>query len=61
MRRLNESRSDHIPLDKEEMFETLTYKIIVIGDGGVGKTQLINRFCQDVFQKKYIPTIGVDF
>lgn len=36
-------------------------KVIVVGDMAVGKTCLINRFCKDVFNKKYQQTIGVDF
>lgn len=34
------------------------YKITVIGDGGVGKTSLIQKFTQGTFQKDYIKTIG---
>lgn len=33
-------------------------KVTVIGDGGVGKTSLIQRFTQGSFQKEYIKTIG---
>jgi len=33
-------------------------KVTVIGDGGVGKTSLIQRFTQGTFQKDYIKTIG---
>ena len=33
-------------------------KVTVIGDGGVGKTSLIQRFTQGTFQKEYIKTIG---
>ncbi|XP_072517917.1 ras-related protein Rab-34 [Salminus brasiliensis] len=36
-------------------------KVIVVGDVGVGKTCLINRFCKDTFDKGYKATIGVDF
>uniref|UniRef100_A0A673IF57 RAB34, member RAS oncogene family b n=1 Tax=Sinocyclocheilus rhinocerous TaxID=307959 RepID=A0A673IF57_9TELE len=36
-------------------------KVIVVGDVGVGKTCLINRFCKDTFGKTYKATIGVDF
>ncbi|KAL7844362.1 hypothetical protein SRHO_G00229010 [Serrasalmus rhombeus] len=36
-------------------------KVIVVGDVGVGKTCLINRFCKDSFDKGYKATIGVDF
>ena len=36
-------------------------KIIVIGDSGVGKTNLITRFCENHFKDTYCATIGVDF
>jgi small GTP-binding protein len=36
-------------------------KILVIGDGGVGKTSLITRFTEERFQESYTATIGVDF
>uniref|UniRef100_A0A8C1LN07 RAB34, member RAS oncogene family b n=1 Tax=Cyprinus carpio TaxID=7962 RepID=A0A8C1LN07_CYPCA len=36
-------------------------KVIVVGDVGVGKTCLINRFCKDTYDKTYKATIGVDF
>ncbi len=31
---------------------------MVVGDGGVGKTSLIQKFTQGTFQKDYIKTIG---
>jgi small GTP-binding protein len=37
------------------------FKIVLIGNGGVGKTSLIRRFTQDTFQKQYIKTIGAQF
>jgi small GTP-binding protein len=33
-------------------------KVVVIGDGAVGKTSLIKRFVQDVFDDRYLNTIG---
>jgi small GTP-binding protein len=36
-------------------------KVIVIGDSGVGKTNLITRFCENQFKESYVATIGVDF
>jgi small GTP-binding protein len=33
-------------------------KVTIIGDGGVGKTSLIQRFTQGTFQREYIKTIG---
>ena len=37
------------------------FKIVVIGDGGVGKTSLIRKFTQGSFQNDYIKTIGAQF
>jgi small GTP-binding protein len=37
-----------------------TWKIIIIGDGSVGKTSLINRYIENKFQDSYIETIGID-
>lgn len=41
--------------------EHLQYKIILLGDGAVGKTSLAMRFCEDHFAKQYKQTIGIDF
>ncbi|XP_018590307.1 ras-related protein Rab-38b isoform X2 [Scleropages formosus] len=37
------------------------YKILVIGDLGVGKTSIIKRYVQQSFSSNYRATIGVDF
>lgn len=39
----------------------LIFKITIIGDGGVGKTSLIQRFTESSFNKEYIKTIGAQF
>ena len=36
----------------------VTYKILILGDSGVGKTCLIFRFIEDIFSDSYISTIG---
>ena len=41
--------------------ETYKIKIIVVGDSGVGKTNLINRFATDKFDTNSKATIGVEF
>jgi small GTP-binding protein len=35
-----------------------SFKICLVGEGGVGKTSLIKRFVYDEFSDKYISTIG---
>jgi Ras-related protein Rab-8A len=35
------------------------FKIIVLGDPGVGKTSLILRYTNNAFRRSYIPTLGV--
>ena len=37
------------------------FKVIVVGDGAVGKTALTIRFSEGRFQDHYKMTIGVDF
>ncbi|CAG9329233.1 unnamed protein product [Blepharisma stoltei] len=36
-------------------------KIIVLGDSGVGKTSLLNRYVRQEFSQNYRATIGADF
>jgi len=38
-----------------------SFKIIVVGNSGVGKTSLLMRLCDDIFSNVYISTIGIDF
>lgn len=45
----------------DDEVEHLQYKVIVMGDGAVGKTSLINRYCEDGFASNYKQTIGVDW
>ncbi len=37
------------------------YKICVVGNGGVGKTSLVLRYCENTFKENYIMTIGSNF
>lgn len=34
---------------------------MIIGDSGVGKTNLMTKYCEGIFKESYVATIGVDF
>ena len=37
------------------------FKLLLIGDSGVGKSCIMMRFTEDVFNESFISTIGIDF
>jgi small GTP-binding protein len=37
------------------------YKILMLGDSGVGKSSIILRFTNDRYTPNFLPTIGIDF
>lgn len=45
----------------QSSFSDKIYKIILIGECGVGKSQLLSRFTNNKFSEEYISTIGVEF
>ncbi|XP_059089821.1 ras-related protein Rab-23-like [Tigriopus californicus] len=47
--------------DWEEEDYEIAIKVVVVGNGGVGKSSMIQRYCKGTFTKKYKKTIGVDF
>ncbi|XP_016410361.1 ras-related protein Rab-43-like isoform X2 [Sinocyclocheilus rhinocerous] len=47
-------------LDSEDSYD-LVFKIVLVGDVGVGKTCVVQRFKTGVFLEKQGNTIGVDF
>lgn len=46
--------------NSDESFDCL-FKIVVVGDCGIGKTSLVQRFKSGTFTERYTNTIGVDF
>ncbi|XP_076368509.1 EF-hand calcium-binding domain-containing protein 4B-like isoform X6 [Tachypleus tridentatus] len=45
----------------EEASPERIFKIVFIGDSGVGKSSFIHRFCHNAFKATFSATIGVDF
>ena len=43
------------------MSDAFKFKIVVVGDGAVGKTSLIKRYTTGSFEKDYIATLGMQF
>ena len=42
------------------MSERLVFKVVMVGNGGVGKASLIRRFVHNKFEKDYLMTLGTD-
>jgi small GTP-binding protein len=58
MARAEELRQTKVGIDKKRTF---IYKILIAGEGGVGKTTLINRHATGKFEIDTRMTIGVNF
>ncbi|EGR34368.1 Ras family protein, putative [Ichthyophthirius multifiliis] len=41
--------------------DTKRFKVLVLGDGNVGKSQILDRYISDQFDHKYKPTIAIDY
>ncbi|XP_072100581.1 ras-related protein Rab-8A isoform X2 [Mobula birostris] len=52
-----------LPAELGAMAKTYDYlfKLLLIGDSGVGKTCVLFRFSEDAFNTTFISTIGIDF
>lgn len=63
----NELGNNNLSVSKDFLKKTRAfsnndkYKIILVGDTGVGKTAIVNRFIDNVFKKDHNCTIGVEF
>ncbi len=47
--------------DTNTVGNIFSFKVVVLGDSGVGKTTLIRRHATGKFQRDISPTVGVDF
>lgn len=53
-------KSNNNGLNRASMRSTLL-KVVILGDGGVGKSCLMNRFVSNHFDEQSFHTIGVEF
>jgi Ras-related protein Rab-1A len=37
------------------------FKVVVVGNSAVGKSSLVLKYADDIFNEAFLPTIGVDF
>ena len=45
---------------RPEQYDWLV-KVIILGDSGVGKTNILTQYCEGKYSNNYMATIGVDF
>ena len=59
MEKIDESSSSKSEGESEK--SNLTFKIIVLGDPGVGKSSLLGRATKNIFNAEYQTTVGFEF
>ena len=47
-------------VSKNDLF-FYVFQVVIVGNGAVGKSSMIQRYCKGIFTRNYKKTIGVDF
>lgn len=47
--------------NRANLAETITLKVMIIGDTSVGKSSLVSMYINNMFEEEYQPTIGMSF
>lgn len=50
-----------IILDKTQTYHDALFKVIIIGDSGIGKSCMLKRLMEDDFKDDHEITVGVEF
>ena len=45
----------------EALLSYVLLQIVIVGNGAVGKSSMIQKYCRGIFTNEYKKTIGVDF
>jgi len=53
-------QKNNMNINKPKDLREFVFKILILGNAAVGKTSLINRFCEGAFQEDYKPTLGAN-
>lgn len=43
------------------VYRNFYLQVVIVGNGAVGKSSMIQRFCKGTYTRDYKKTIGVDF
>ena len=46
---------------RESGDQSVTFKVVLLGEGAVGKTSLVLRYVEDKFRDKHVSTLQVYF
>ena len=47
--------------DKKGESNLQSFKVVLMGESGVGKTSIVNRYTKDTFENNILSTAGVSF
>ena len=53
-------QKNNMNINEPKDLREFVFKILILGNAAVGKTSLINRFCEGAFQEDYKPTLGAN-
>lgn len=48
-------------MDKTQTYHNALFKLIIIGDSGIGKSCILKRLMEDDFKEDHDITVGVEF